>query len=1183
MAQLAVSAAGAAIGFAVGGPAGAQFGWLAGSAIGAVAFAPEQDIPKVGDLKAPTVQYGSQLLRLYGSNRTAGTMAWYSSKRVIAGSDGGKGGGDAPTADTAEIDLLYILGVDSDINAVARVWRNGELIWTSRADSSDDSLEASTQTDAWTSISFLDGNPAQLPHAVIEAEEGVGNVPAYRYRQCVLIEGLQLGQSGQIPFMEFEAVTGTVEGAEAETIRYAHLVVEQQYQSVRPEGSIAFGSTSRIVVRAPEVYISATTYTVDAAGVQTEVGTDPIPPHFYFADPGLGTGDHALLVLGSTDTECKFAAVGDGVSFQAILPNLDNYLGSSEIRFGVWQGYLAIGTSLPLDEKAPGSPVSPYNLGNQGRIYIYETLGGSHVQTIEAMLGEIASIAISGTNVWALKAGTVYPFTSVLTSPTAGTSFAAPNVTSIFVSSTGVLCGANATGEIYEYAESAWTLIGTLEYASDPLGNDTAQHGVTGAKLYACQPASYTDESWTYYWRDSFAVYEYTDLKDIYEQVLSDETTTMNADTPPAPRAVSDVISILSPHQPPVIDYAEGDGASWDLDVDFNALFGYDGDTEGNFDDPMEEWVWVAATHRTNRFDRLRDVQTTVTHYVHDFFSKPRISTVDPGTVDLADIVSAEWATVDDVSKIDVSELQGIPVRGFQVAGSIRGAYEALAAVFHFGAVCSDKLYFRLQGGSSSATIAFADLAAGEDGAGDEPFAPERANDDEIPERVILTYPNQLDDYANGTESGNRGSESRIVVAKQSNVVMEPSEAKACAESWAFMLGLANTTATISLSNYYAELEPTDRITVPDADGNLHVMRIARSTYDGRVRHLDLVRDGTVSAFTGSGTTDTGYTPTVDLPATSSAVAQSVLLDIPLLRDVDDDPGFYAVAKGSALGASLYSSLDGTTYTKEVDFTSQAIFGLCSSGLPDWTGRRVFDEVSTLTVNVGSGTLSSSTRAAMLASEAVNACAIGVHGRWELCQFRTATLVSPGIYTLSGFIRGSRGTEWASTGHTGGETFVMLSPTTAQRVEVQTSEVGVSLFYKTVSAGRLLSSVTAEAFTDSSVCQKPFSPVHVRVSRDTSDNATITFQRRTRKSTRFASSSGISAPMGEASQAYEVDIYADGTYVTVVRTLASVTTSASYSAADQTSDGLTPGDTLYMRVYQLNAIVGRGYPAEKAA
>jgi len=64
-------------------------------------------------------------------------------------------------------------------------------------------------------------------------------------------------------------------------------------------------------------------------------------------------------------------------------------------------------------------------------------------------------------------------------------------------------------------------------------------------------------------------------------------------------------------------------------------------------------------------------------------------------------------------------------------------------------------------------------------------------------------------------------------------------------------------------------------------------------------------------------------------------------------------------------------------------------------------------------------------------------------------------------------------------------------------------------------------------------------------------------------------------PLGEASQAYEVDIRNAGDTATL-RTITAATPTASYTAALQTADGLTPGNPVVLRVFQISATVGRG-------
>ena len=76
MAQLVIAAAGAAIGFAIGGPTGAQIGFTLGSAIGA----PTQKTkgPRLEDLKVSGTEYGQTIPYCEGVVRTAGQIVWAS-------------------------------------------------------------------------------------------------------------------------------------------------------------------------------------------------------------------------------------------------------------------------------------------------------------------------------------------------------------------------------------------------------------------------------------------------------------------------------------------------------------------------------------------------------------------------------------------------------------------------------------------------------------------------------------------------------------------------------------------------------------------------------------------------------------------------------------------------------------------------------------------------------------------------------------------------------------------------------------------------------------------------------------------------------------------------------------------------------------------------------------------------
>lgn len=563
-----------------------------------------------------------------------------------------------------------------------------------------------------------------------------------------------------------------------------------------------------------------------------------------------------------------------------------------------------------------------------------------------------------------------------------------------------------------------------------------------------------------------------------------------------------------------------------------------------------------------------------------------RIPLVD---VPLDEVVQRQWLRAGlDLAYLDVTDLEDDRVRAMAISQitSPRQVIETLGAAYLFECVESGAMVRMVKrGGAPVVTIPHEDLGAT---AGDsvEPFPRTRGNELELPAQVSVKFANVDDDYQDGAESSSRLSTGSVIFSNlELPLGMTPTEAKRLAEvSVTDALASIIRWGPVGLTRKHVALEPTDVVLITGKDGSTYRCRILKRTdADGLATVEGVLDDAT--AIDSEAITSGGYNSSTIVR--EAPVTRDLLLDIPILRDADDDQGFYWAAQSAGVGnwrgAVLFQSRDDVSFERVSDITDAAIFGVCTTTLPDWTGPRVFDEFGSVTVNVGSGTLSSSTRSDILNDQSVNACAVGIDGRWELLQFKTATLLSAGIYELTGLLRGGRGTEWAMTGHTSGENFVLLRPAGLRRILVDTSVLGESRYYRDVSVGRNLATTYSETFTDNGVGLKPFSPFDIRVARDTSGNATITWQRRSRLSTRSIGALGISVPLGESTEAYSVDVFTDGTYATVKRTIPATAATVSYSAADQTTDFGSPQAVLYIKVYQLAALVGRGYPAQRAA
>jgi hypothetical protein len=296
-------------------------------------------------------------------------------------------------------------------------------------------------------------------------------------------------------------------------------------------------------------------------------------------------------------------------------------------------------------------------------------------------------------------------------------------------------------------------------------------------------------------------------------------------------------------------------------------------------------------------------------------------------------------------------------------------------------------------------------------------------------------------------------------------------------------------------------------------------------------------------------------------------------MNVNALRDSDNDAGFYAVATSAAKswqGATLYQSSDnGASYQVLSTFTTRATMGRAVGALGDYAGGNTVDELNTVRVSLPYGSLSSVTYANLL--EGLQAALIGD----EVVYFRDATLNADRTYTLRGFLRGRRGSEAAMSTHADGERFVLLTLATVKRIAQETSDIGKTRLYKMVTSGGTLAKSTAQSFKNEGAALKPYAPVLIGGGSDAAGNLIINWTRRTRISGEWRDN--VDVPLGEASEAYEVDIM-DATFTTVKRTLTGMTSpTVTYSAADQTADGIASGDPVCVQVYQMSATVGRGY------
>ena len=1189
-ARAGLTVVGQIVGASVGGALGAAIGGAVGSLVGGALDGPTRNTQALlDDLSALKFDYGSTWPRIYGRYRVKVTPIWSSTKRPIAHDTevNSKGGPDQINRTfTYEQDWLCW----APLNAVgwARIWINGKLRASRLSDADADTIEASAATPAWADVTFFDGAADQLPWAVYEAAVGTDNACAYRYRPTIAFSSLDLGTGGQPPLIEVEFVQGVVDTDTGLAIRYAHQVAEVDALrgDLQPFGALALGTTSGVSGLFGE---NVRVYSINSVGALIGIN-DTARPIALFAG-GLGSGTAALMVFGTDDPyACGFSAIGNGVSFDVELPHTENWLGTSELRFATRANLLAVTTSVAIGNGPNDFDFDAFYEGNQGRIYIYD-LTGALIDSIEAGI-PVESIALADSSCWALYGGNVYPFTGLGGTVVAGDAFAAPSGTDhvLFCSTAGKLHCVNAAAEVYLRDADAWALLCTLGdgTATDLGSTGGTQYGADGTYVYIAkgiEVARETVDNW-YYLRPQPGLYpEGFPSYGVALAYFADYYwSSFPWGTPEQPRATKDHLIVDLGSSPPASGYDEAHAYNLSCSV----LYGYPWVGDGDY-----RWINNEATQVDLYIDRLPSSPGELPpKYMHDLYRQRFGDVVTPEAVPLSEIVLAEetlsWSGEAGAlasGQIDVSDLTSTLATGFLATGSPRESVAQLMDVFYFGVVCSDKLYHRLRGAASIGTVTADDTGAGVGRAGDIFAGLERGNDLEQAMQVAVTGPNVLTDYEPGTEISDRLVGVSVELRRYTTaVVFSPAERKGRADTMVLDGRVASHTGQVALDDRHVEKEVFDVWIQTDDEGNTYRVRAERETYADGVHTFDVVLDdATVLASVGI-TTETDKRALTIAPA---ADTEALLIDAPIVRDADDARGFYALGRaaeaGRWTGYGLFASADGITYASAASSSSAGTWGTCSVVPGAGPGARMFDETSAIVVDVGDGTLASSTRDAVLNDTAVNAFVIGADGRWLFGQFRDAALVSAGVYRLTGLLLGGFGTEQHLGTQLAGDTFALMRYTDGLlRVPTSAVDQDALRYYKPVSVGQAISAAVAQTFTEHELGKKPRSPVDVRASRASGD-ITFTWQRRSRLQVRAIGAAGILIPLGEESEAYSIDVYADGTFATVLRTLTSSTPSVAYSAAQQTTDFGSPQASVSVAVHQLSSAVGRGFPAEATA
>jgi hypothetical protein len=541
---------------------------------------------------------------------------------------------------------------------------------------------------------------------------------------------------------------------------------------------------------------------------------------------------------------------------------------------------------------------------------------------------------------------------------------------------------------------------------------------------------------------------------------------------------------------------------------------------------------------------------------------------------------------------LDVTELTDM-VTGYVVGSnmSIRDAITPLTQAYFFDGCESDyKLKFRKFGQASSQTIEQQDVGL-QDG---KTIIETREQEADLPEQVTFAHFDPLRDEQSGTQTAKRISNPHRTGYTRSQInvtlplVATPSTVKAIAQRSLYSRWVERDSQSFKLPRPFLVRDPLDAV-VLDLDDHDIKVRIQEATV-GADLSMEVRSVAEEPALFGlDADADGGYVFPQLIP-TPTGPMRLFLIDGPYMRDVDVGSETFGrvyfasspVASGSTAGAYVFETQnpEGTSWETVGSTVTAPNMGALTAALAAPESPDRTDEGNSITLRVWRGTPENVTTLEM--RQGANPLIILDRdtNNVEYAQYRDAVQNADGTWTLSFLRRGLRGTDGMPMTFDPGDFVIFPETTTLTRFSVPISELDSTHYFKAVPSGGL--------FDQQPTYQKdlvgrelmPYAPVGLEAVLDGAD-IDLSWKRRTRFNGEWLDGEG-DVPLNEETEEYEVEIYDDDTYSTVLRTLESATTAVTYTAADIATDfGGTPTQ-IHAKIYQLGQI-GRGFARELIA
>ena len=571
--------------------------------------------------------------------------------------------------------------------------------------------------------------------------------------------------------------------------------------------------------------------------------------------------------------------------------------------------------------------------------------------------------------------------------------------------------------------------------------------------------------------------------------------------------------------------------------------------------------VWAWDTRPFPWFPHSSDLWSDAPNYYRGHWINGRTNARS-----LAGVVK-EICARSGVGSAEVSKLYGL-VRGYTVdaVGSARSALQPLLLAYGAESIERDgKLQFRNRTGLASESIDDAEVVFS--GSREAPIERIRAAQAEMAGRLRLAFVDADGDYETRSEDAVFPDDSaQVVSSSEFPLLLTRTEGRAIVERWLAEARVARDAMRLTLPPSRMDIGAGDVVRL-DEGGTDVAYRIDRVTL-GYSHDVEAVR-----------VEPEQYQPSdaVDEPAEIRPFAVptpvfSLFLDIPLLRgdEVAHAPHLAVTALPWPGSAAVYSSSSDDNYALNTLVNSPATLGVSQTTLLP-AAASILDNGPALRVALSTGTLGSASLIDVLNGANVAAIGDGTPGNWEIFQFTDAVLVSPGVYDLTGRLRGQAGTDHlAETVWPAGSYFVLLDGSVGQ-IDLNASARGLARHYRIGPAGRPVDdpSFTHHLEAFDGIGLRPYAPVHLRAVVAPNGDMAVSWVRRTRIDGDNWQS--VEVPLAEDSELYEIRVVKSGA---VLRQESTAQPNWTYPASLQTSDGAASPFTI--EVAQVSTSFGPG-------